>query len=112
MALKPRKTGPKTVRASGDEAIKPNQSKDLGGNPMPQSIDLTDQTDADLVRNTLRAICSDATAPVAAKAQAARTLAEMAGALGRHSAPPTPPSKPVASLTLAELEAELARAAE
>lgn len=38
-------------------------------------------SDAELARAALRAICEDATAPAAARASAARTLAEMAGAL-------------------------------
>lgn len=64
--------------------------------------------DVDLVRETLRAICGDQTAPAAARAQAARTLAEMVGALGRHAAPPAGAGKALADMTRDELEAELA----
>lgn len=66
-------------------------------------------SDADLVREALRQMVASATTPPAARAQAARTLAEMAGLLGRHSAPPTDQGKPVAEMTRAELEAELLR---
>lgn len=64
--------------------------------------------DVELVRKTLRAICNDGNAPAAARAQAARTLAEMAGALGRHAKPKDDDGKPVGEMTRAELEAELA----
>ncbi len=67
----------------------------------------TGDDDAALVRQTLRRICRDAAAPAAARAQAARTLAEMAHMLGRSAAPPAP-RKAVADMTRAELEAALA----
>ena len=57
----------------------------------------------------VRQIMRDGAAPAAARAQAARTLAEMVGALGRHAAPPASEAKPVAEMTREELEAELAR---
>jgi hypothetical protein len=45
----------------------------------------------------------------AAKASAARTLAEMAGALGKHSAPPpASTAKPIQEMTLEDLQAALA----
>jgi hypothetical protein len=44
-------------------------------------------TDEEIARRALRDILADATAPAAAKASAARTLAEMSGAIGRHSRP-------------------------
>lgn len=71
-------------------------------------LDPATMSDAELVRRTLRLIMLDANAPAAAKAQAARTLAEMAQMLGRDRVPPPDPSKPVGELTRAELEAELA----
>ena len=68
-------------------------------------VDKTAET-RDFITETLRGIMADATAPAAARAQAARTLAEMVGALGRHSAPPgDADTKPVAELSRAELEA-------
>jgi len=60
-----------------------------------------------LVAATLKRIMRDKTSPAAAKAQAARTLAEMSRALGRHQDPNDAPIKPVRALTRAELEAEL-----
>ncbi|WP_394700784.1 hypothetical protein [uncultured Cohaesibacter sp.] len=60
-----------------------------------------------MIRLTLRQIMTDPTAPAAAKAQAARTLAEMVGQLGRNAKPPSD-GKPVGSLTRAEIMAELA----
>lgn len=65
-------------------------------------------SDEELVKRTLRLIMLDPMAPAAAKAQAARTLAEMAQALGRDRKPAPDASKPVAELTMAEIEAELA----
>jgi len=57
----------------------------------------------------LRAALADPDAPAAAKVQAARTLLEVTGALGRHAAPPPATDiKPTSALTRAELEAELA----
>ena len=76
----------------------------------PQVADIVDATDADLARETLRGVCCDTAAPAAARAQAARTLAEMAQALGRHAAQVAPAGQPVSAMTLAEIEAELARA--
>jgi len=65
--------------------------------------------DIELIKQTLRDIMGDKAAPAAAKAQAARTLAEMVQALGRHAAPATAPDRPIADMGAAELEAELAR---
>ena len=58
----------------------------------------------DIARQTLIAVCQDATAPASAKASAARTLAEMAGAIGRHAEKPST-GKDLADMTLEELEA-------
>ncbi len=69
--------------------------------------DLASAEDKALIRLTLRQIMTDPTAPAAAKAQAARTLAEMVGQLGRNAKPPSD-GKPVGSLTRAEIMAELA----
>jgi hypothetical protein len=67
--------------------------------------------DGQLIRDTLRTICRDPAAPAAARAQAARTLAELTGLMGRHSTRPPDPGKPLADMTRAELAEELARAA-
>lgn len=58
----------------------------------------------------LRAVAADSTAPAAARAQAARTLLEAAGAIGRHAKPPGEDErKPLSTLSQAELLAELER---
>lgn len=67
-------------------------------------------TDADvsLALDTLRDVARDPTAPAAARGQAARTLLEAKGVLGRHAEPPPKVSDaPVSSLSRAELEREL-----
>lgn len=65
-------------------------------------------SDEELVRRTLRAICADPAAQASARAQAARTLAEMTQLIGRAAKPVTDPGKPVRDLSRAELEAALA----
>ncbi len=54
-------------------------------------------------------VASDADAPAAAQAQAARTLAEMAGLIGPRAVPDTGASKPASEMTLDEINAELTR---
>jgi hypothetical protein len=102
--VKNQQSGPLPKVARSEFSEKLHQINDLAG--ADQGAD--DPQDVDLVRKTLREICGDATAPAAARAQAARTLAEMAQALGRHAAPATAPAKPVGQMTRAELEAEIA----
>lgn len=63
------------------------------------------------IQAALRGIIADTAAPAAARAQAARTLAEMLGALGRHSAPPRRQRRAVTELSREELEAEAAAGA-
>lgn len=65
-------------------------------------------SDAELAKEALRAILRDDAAPAAARAQAARTLAEMVGALGRHSKPQRDDLPPLGEMTRQQLEAELA----
>ncbi|GKT31947.1 hypothetical protein ADUPG1_006255 [Aduncisulcus paluster] len=81
------------------------------GNRDPSDIfefdDMSNASDTDLARFALRLILQDKTAPAASRAAAARTLAEMAGALGRHAPPPSKASKPITEMTREELEAEL-----
>lgn len=80
------------------------------GNQTPhEDITSTDTQDADLVKKTLRAIMQDVSAPAAAKAQAARTLAEMVQALGRHAPAVAAENKPIRETSRGDLEAELAR---
>ena len=67
---------------------------------MPQDQDLND-----IARKALIAICQDGTASASARASAARTLAEMAGAIGRHAEKPNP-NKDLDDMTLEELAAE------
>ncbi len=98
---KPR--APDAVTATGEEVIKPRQT-----DVTPINIaDPVDTQDADLARETLRAVCRDPAAPAAARAQAARTLAEMAQALGRHAAPVAADRPPVGGMDRAALEREL-----
>lgn len=53
---------------------------------------------------------SDASAPAAARVQAARTLLEMGGAIGKHQSPPEDEeTKDLATLTRADLLAELTK---
>lgn len=62
-----------------------------------------------LVRATLREVMSS-DAPAAAKAQAARTLAELTGLLGRHQdKPDSQDSRALSALSQDELRAELRR---
>lgn len=105
-AKKPVQNAKKSGGAYGDSLTNSVQSVRI----LPDGQNSADAQDVDLVRETLRAICRDPSAPAAARAQAARTLAELANALGRHAPPPPPPvTKPLAQMTRAELEAELAR---
>lgn len=69
---------------------------------MPKNQQVNKGSDDDIARETLRAICQDATASASAKASAARTLAEMAGAIGRHAEKPNK-NKDLADMTLEEL---------
>lgn len=68
------------------------------------SITLDDET---LAKAALRAVMLDPTAPAAAKAQAARTMLELSGSLGKHAKPPVDPSRSLAEMTPEELRAEL-----
>jgi Tfp pilus assembly protein FimT len=62
------------------------------------------------VRAQLTGILADPNAPAATRGQAARTLAEMDGLIGRHQAAPDRAGDvPPAELSRAELVAELAR---
>lgn len=57
----------------------------------------------------LRALAADTAMPAAARASAARTLAEMQGSIGRHAPPPPRHDVDVAQLSRAELVQELER---
>lgn len=81
----------------------------LNNFPEDEGADLSSMDNKGLVVFSLRQILTDAGASAAAKASAARTLAEIEGVLGRHAAPPKDASKPLASMTREELEAELAK---
>ena len=56
-----------------------------------------------LALDTLAEVARDPLAPPAARVQAARTLAEAAGVVGRHSDAPAKGRKAVAEMTLDEL---------
>ena len=75
--------------------------------PDTPSLDENDD-DEQLARAALRAILADQDAPAAAKASAARTLAEMAGAIGRFAQPDLGERAPF-QMTPDELHAELHR---
>lgn len=63
-----------------------------------------------LIRQTLRDLLADPICPAAAKAQAARTLAEMGGLLGKHQdKPDRQDSTPLSALSHADLLRELRR---
>jgi hypothetical protein len=67
----------------------------------------------DVAKAALIAVASDANAPPAARAAAARTLAEMAGLIGRNQAPPPAHAgKAPHAMTRAEIDAEIARLAQ
>lgn len=63
--------------------------------------------DLELVRGVLREVLVDATAPAAAKVQAARTLAELIGALGRHQTTPPSSNRAANDMSLEDIDAEL-----
>ncbi len=71
----------------------------------PVEIENEDET---LARQALRSVLNDPTAPAAARAQAARTLLELAGKLGRNSEPPRRADGPLSIMSRADLEDELA----
>lgn len=56
-----------------------------------------------LALDTCAEVAKDKTAPPAARVQAARTLAEAAGVVGRHAESPAGKRKSVADMTLDEL---------
>jgi hypothetical protein len=70
--------------------------------------DFLDLDDAELVKASLRNVLKDKASTPAAIASAARTLAEISGLIGRNSKPPADQTKPLASLSRDQLEAELA----
>lgn len=61
----------------------------------------------DVVIETLRDVCLDVSAPAAAKAQAARTLAEIEGLLGKYQAPPTDDETHGELLSEGEIDAQI-----
>ena len=91
------------------DLFRDRNSSTLNNNPPDPTGDPNDFENKDLVVYSLRQILLDTGASAAAKASAARTLAEIEGVLGRHAAPPKDSTKPLAAMTREELEAELAR---
>lgn len=75
----------------------------------PVDTERPQTSDTDLARLALRQVAEDQAAPPAARAQAARTLLELSGALGRHAPPPVTDTRPLTDLSAADLRAELAR---
>jgi hypothetical protein len=65
------------------------------------------EDDKNLILGALRDVIADRDAPAAARVQAARTLAEIIGALGRHADAPPPSNKSSGDMTLDEIDAEL-----
>lgn len=78
-----------------------------GSRDVEQVMPLPQPGDESLARDTLRAVAQDSAAPAAARAQAARTLLELAGRLGPQAERGTS-DRPVSDLSRAEIEAELA----
>ena len=83
---------------SGGVSLSPDRQ---GSEPTAQQINES------LVIDSLREILLDDTASTAAKASAARTLAEINGQIGRHSTVGDTDSKPLSELTIDELEQRL-----
>jgi hypothetical protein len=73
-----------------------------------QEQELASISDAELVKSTLRSIMRDDQAPAAAKAQAARTMAEINRQLGAKSIASTDTDTAVRGMTRAQIEAALA----
>ena len=65
------------------------------------------EDDNELIRGALRDVIRDRDAPAAARVQAARTLAEIVGDLGRHADAPANPNRLANDMTLSEIDAEL-----
>lgn len=65
--------------------------------------------DRALAAQALRDVIADQDAPAAAKTQAARTLLEMEGALGKHQTPPVATRQDLSTMTRAEILAEIER---
>lgn len=105
----PSKTRTRTAKRSSDPIENPDFDLSSSGPDDASGGDPDERlADVDLVKATLRAILLDRSAPAAARAQAARTLAEMSGALGRNAKPAAAGDKPVAEMTKEEMLAELA----
>lgn len=89
-----------------------DEALDTNGTPADTTAEAdtsaSELDDTALARDTLRAVCRDRNAPAAARAQAARTLAEMTGALtaGRRGPDDAPP--PV-EMTVEDMRRELSR---
>jgi hypothetical protein len=70
----------------------------------------TPDGDGRIIAATLRDLLQDPLVPAAAKAAAARTLAEMRGLLGRHQdKPDNLDNRPLSALSQADLRRELLR---
>jgi hypothetical protein len=70
---------------------------------------LSGDEDTRLALDTLRTVSEDSEAPAAARAQAARTMLEIKGLIGRHAAAPADTTASLSTMSRADLEAELAR---
>lgn len=62
----------------------------------------------ELALATLREVCADRDAPAAARAQAARTLLEIEGSLGKHAKAPERQDKPLSDMSREDMAAEIA----
>lgn len=101
---------PRKRKAANPDNVMLQHNADLGGDAAGShlTLDPADVDDVTLAKKTLRDQMVSTEAPAAAKVQAARTLLELVGALGRNSKPVADATKPVSEMTRAELEAELA----
>lgn len=84
-------------------ALTSRRSAPKGSKPAPSLM--AKVPDEELPKETLQSICRDEKAPAAARAQAARTLLELSGALKNTVSPDT---KSASEVTLAELDERIA----
>lgn len=82
--------------------------EEMPSSDSPDNSNIHGGSDDELIKQTLRDIMQDKGAPAAAKAQAARTMAEMQQLLGRNQREAHDASQPVKELSRAALLAELA----
>jgi len=78
------------------------------GLDVPDVPGLDDIPDKELCKQALRRIIRDPNSQSAAVSQAARTLLELSGDIGKNARPPVDPNAGSSTLTRAEMERQLA----